>query len=364
MLHIIIGPPCAGKSTYVMEHAKEGDLRVDFDKLAAALGSETPHRAEGHIKSAAFKARQAAIDYAIESGCEAWIIHTSPSEKQMEDYVGAGAELVYMDTDMETCLARAEQDGRPDGTADTIREYFKEGKMQFKKAADLKEDGGIVKGYAATFVREPDSYGDVIAKGAFTESLEKWAALEQEGKSIPLLYGHNMDDPFHNIGHVLFAKEDDFGLYIEAAFDAENETAQYARKLVQEGRLYQFSFAYAVLDAEQVELEDGTKANELRKLDLYEVSLVQIPANQTAVVTEVKAMEGIVEELKSGRRNSAKDSKVLERIGSLADEIKQAVNGLMADTTEAADGKSEGASEDETEFVSAYKQAVIELLKE
>ena len=232
------------------------------------------------------------------------------------------------------------------------------------KAANLKEDGGIVKGYAATFVREPDSYGDVIAKGAFTESLEKWAALEQEGKSIPLLYGHNMDDPFHNIGHVLFAKEDDFGLYIEAAFDAENETAQYARKLVQEGRLYQFSFAYAVLDAEQVELEDGTKANELRKLDLYEVSLVQIPANQTAVVTEVKAMEGIVEELKSGRRNSAKDSKVLERIGSLADEIKQAVNGLMADTTEAADGKSEGASEDEAEFVSAYKQAIIDYYKE
>lgn len=364
MLHIIIGPPCAGKSTYVQEHAQKGDLRVDFDKLATALGSDTPHRAEGHIKAAAFEARQAAIDYAVTENCEAYIIHTSPSEKQLEEYIGAGAELVYMDTDLETCLARAEQDGRPEGTAEVIREYFKEGKMQFKKAADLKEDGGIVKGYAATFVREPDSYGDVIAKGAFTESLERWSALEQEGKSIPLLYGHNMDDPFHNIGHIVFAKEDDYGLYIEAAFDAENETAQYARKLVQEGRLYQFSFAYSVLDSEQVELEDGSKANELRKLDLYEVSLVQIPANQTAVVTEVKAIEDVAESLKSGKRNSAKDSKELQRIGALAEEIKEAVSGLLAVSEDTADGKSEGASEDEAEFVSAYKQALIDYYKE
>ena len=224
------------------------------------------------------------------------------------------------------------------------------------KAAELKEDGGIVKGYAATFVREPDSYGDVIAKGAFAESLERWAALEQEGKAIPLLYGHNMDDPFHNIGHIVFAKEDDFGLYVEAAFDAENETAQYARKLVQEGRLYQFSFAYSVLDSAQVELEDGTKANELRKLDLYEVSLVQIPANQTAVVTEVKAQ--------SGESEPPAAPMDLGKIKELAEELSQAVSGLMADNGDTTDGKSEGASEDEAEFVAAYKQALLDYYKE
>ena len=36
-------------------------------------------------------------------------------------------------------------------------------------AADMPADG-IVEGYASTFDREPDSYGDVVAKGAFEDS--------------------------------------------------------------------------------------------------------------------------------------------------------------------------------------------------
>ena len=199
-----------------------------------------------------------------------------------------------------------------------------------KAAGAAQVDGGTVKGYAATFVREPDSYGDVIAKGAFAKSLERWGALKAAGKRIPLLYGHNMDDPNYYIGTVEAAREDDYGLYIEAAFDPENETAQYARKLVQEGRLYQFSFAYSVLDSEPVELDDGRKANELRELDIYEVSLVQIPANQTAVVTEVKAAE--------------------------VDAEVSAPDGC--DGAEAKDGEPEGASEGQAEFVEAYRKAI------
>lgn len=200
---------------------------------------------------------------------------------------------------------------------------------QTKAADGAQLDGGIVKGYAATFVREPDSYGDVIAPGAFAKSLERWEALYAEGKRIPLLYGHQMGDPFYNIGSVTSIKEDEYGLFIEAEFDPDNGTAQYVRKLAQEGRLYQFSFAYSVLDAAPVELEDGRKANELRELDIYEVSLVQIPANQTAVVTEVKAAQ--VEEV------SAPDG---------------------CDGAEAEDGEPEGASEGQAEFVKAYKEAV------
>lgn len=237
---------------------------------------------------------------------------------------------------------------------------------RIKAAESAKVDGGMVKGYASTFVREPDSYGDIVAPGAFAKSLERWEALKSEGKYIPLLYGHNMDDPFHNIGHVVEAHEDEHGLYIEAEFDPDNETAQYARKLVQEGRLYQFSFAFSVLDEGPTELEDGRKANELRELDIYEVSLVQVPANQTAVVTEVKAAEvmaELIDEIKSGSGNSAKDSKELERIGSLASEIKEAVDGLLAVADGTADGDSKGESEERAEFVSAYKEAVITYLK-
>ena len=181
---------------------------------------------------------------------------------------------------------------------------------QYKDARDAaNSDGGTVKGYASTWDREPDAYGDVIAKGAFTKSLERWAKL---GMPIPLLYGHNTDDPEYNIGAVTLAKEDERGLYIEADFDAENPKAQYVRKLVKEGRLFQFSFAFEVMDAGEVTLENGIKANELRELDIFEVSLVQIPANQHAEVVEVK----------SGRRNSAKDENDLRRLRDLMEEAE------------------------------------------
>ena len=40
---------------------------------------------------------------------------------------------------------------------------------------EVKEDeGGQITGYASTFDRVPDAYGDVIAPGAFAASLTKW----------------------------------------------------------------------------------------------------------------------------------------------------------------------------------------------
>ena len=235
--------------------------------------------------------------------------------------------------------------------------------------SELKEDGGIVKGYASTFDRDPDAYGDVVAKGAFSKSLERWAQLNEEGKYIPLLWGHDTDDPKSNIGRVVDAIEDERGLLVTAEFDADNEKAQYVRKLVQEGRVYQFSFAFEVRDWGTVELDDGRKANELRDLELFEVSLVQIPANQHATVEEVKSDEP---ETKAGRRNSAKDADMLREIEDAAKQIQEVVNSLLAErdaeTTDSDDAsEAEKSAEGDTsqaEFVDAYKQAIKTLIGE
>ena len=211
-------------------------------------------------------------------------------------------------------------------------------------AAQMPSEG-TVEGYAATFDREPDSYGDVIAKGAFVRTLAEWSQKEQP---IPLLYGHNTEDPEMNIGKVTEAYEDEKGLHVRAEFDADNPKAQYVRKLAKEGRLYQFSFAYSVRDAADVDV-DGFKAYELRDLDLYEVSLVQIPANQHAVITDIK----------SGRRNSKADADELRQIRALAAQITQAINGLLADeegTDEPEDGPDPEANAEEPETVNAEEQ--------
>ena len=61
--------------------------------------------------------------------------------------------------------------------------------------------------------------------------------------------------------------------------------------------------------------------NVLTKLEVFEISVVTVPANQNAVVTEVKAKET---ETKSGRRNRKADEEIIrnciESLKSLLDE--------------------------------------------
>lgn len=163
--------------------------------------------------------------------------------------------------------------------------FKKDYSVQFKAAGD---DGGRIVAYAATFDREPDSYGDVIAPGAFKNTLKDW---KESGNVIPLLFGHRTDDPSMNIGGVDAIKEDERGLRIEATFDKDSETAQYVRRLVLEKRLSKLSFAYDVLDQGTIVLDDGREANELREIKLYEISLVPIPANRHAEVVESKSAD-------------------------------------------------------------------------
>jgi len=61
VIYVIVGPPCSGKSTYVNAKMKGGGVRVDFDLLALAFGSESEHEASEGIKEIVVKARYAAI---------------------------------------------------------------------------------------------------------------------------------------------------------------------------------------------------------------------------------------------------------------------------------------------------------------
>ena len=192
------------------------------------------------------------------------------------------------------------------------------------KTFEIK-DTGTISGYASTWIREPDSYGDIVAKGAFADSIEQ---IKSTGKVLPLLWGHQSEDLKSYIGSVVNLEEDDHGLKFDATFD-DTEEAQRARQLASDGRLCKFSFAYDVLDEGEVELEDGRKANELRRLNIHEVSLVMYPANPDTSVIEVK----------SGRRNSAKD----------ADAIREAITLLQGVLGELEDNEPDEESKAKSE---------------
>ena len=208
---------------------------------------------------------------------------------------------------------------------------------------DAQENGGI-SGYASTWTREPDSYGDVVAKGAFAECIER---IKAEKKALPLLWNHNSYELRDYIGTITDLEEDDHGLKFGADFDDTPE-AQRARQLAADGRLCKFSFAYDVIDEGQIELEDGRKANELRKLDLYEISLVMYPANADTSVIEVKA----------GRRNRKSDEEIIKQIISLA-------QSLLDDDDDTQQGDGDGAKSKEPDPANDEERERIKaLLKE
>jgi HK97 family phage prohead protease len=125
-LHIVTGPPAAGKSTFVREQKAADDAVIDFDLLAQALGSSSPHDSTGTVRQLALSARRAAIEEALAPGhsSDVWIIHTSPTAEQLDEYVAADAVMHEIDPGIDVVLAQAEQDGRPDGTADAIRAWY------------------------------------------------------------------------------------------------------------------------------------------------------------------------------------------------------------------------------------------------
>ena len=195
------------------------------------------------------------------------------------------------------------------------------------KSFELKSDeNGIVEGYASTWTKTPDTYGDIVIKGAFKETLKKRKAT---GHPFPLCFNHDFDQI---IGAVFEAEEDDYGLKIRASF-LNTPAAQEKRELVKEGIVWQFSFAYSVLGSEAPTEEEKKQGiwQKLTKLDLYEVSLVPVPANQTAIVTEIKNDDNA--EVKAGRRNSAKDEEL----------IRDAISALQAllDTADEDQGEDE-----------------------
>lgn len=116
MLTIVTGPPCSGKTTYIQEHAKSGDVIVDFDAIAQALGSPVAHGHTGHIWKVAIEARDTAIATAItchHNRATVWIIDSKPTQAARQRYIKHGAKIVDLTASAEELHARAYAAGRP-----------------------------------------------------------------------------------------------------------------------------------------------------------------------------------------------------------------------------------------------------------
>ena len=232
--------------------------------------------------------------------------------------------------------------------------------MNFKTLS-LKVDGesGKIAGYFSTYEKTPDSYGDIITPGAFTETLAK---RKETGHPFPLCFNHDFSAV---IGVVDSITEEEKGPYMEGHF-LDTQQAQDVRKMVQSGAVYQFSFAYDTLESRKP-TEDEAKSgvtNVLTKLDLFEVSVVTVPANQNAVITDIKS--AIETEIKAGRRNRKSDEDIINQIIDLAkslltEEEDKPAEEVEQESVEELEAKSNEASE-ETKQDENLKRAASNLL--
>lgn len=146
--------------------------------------------------------------------------------------------------------------------------------LQIKAAED-----GTVDGYGSVFgVR--DNYDDVIASGAFADSLKEHKA---EGTMPAMLWQH---DPSEPIGVWTEMSEDSNGLRVKGRLALDTVRGKEAHALLKMGALNGLSIGFV---SKQWTYERDSEVRTLTEIDLWEVSLVTFPANEKARVTNVKS---------------------------------------------------------------------------
>ncbi len=158
--------------------------------------------------------------------------------------------------------------------------------MAGKRKSSAPEQGGALQikaldaqgrfaGYASVF-DVVDSQRDRVRRGAFRHSLV--------GRKSPvqLLWQHQWEHPIGTIERLF---EDERGLYMEGTLLLAVEKAREAYALLKAGALNGLSIGY---QAKQARRDPDSGVRDLLKIDLWEVSIVTLPANAAATVTVVK----------------------------------------------------------------------------
>lgn len=126
MITVVSGAPCSGKSTYVQHFARPGDIVIDFDLIAVALGSPVSHDHDEHVVLARL-ARRAVIDEVLRRASfagDVWIVDTAPTHVSLARYAAVGARFEVCDPGRDVCLARALADRRPEWTIAEIHRWY------------------------------------------------------------------------------------------------------------------------------------------------------------------------------------------------------------------------------------------------
>ncbi len=168
-------------------------------------------------------------------------------------------------------------------------------KKDAPQAMELKTDEGIIEGYASVF-NKVDSYGDTIDPKAYDHVIAS-------GELPVMLYGH--DDYSLPIGKWLEMSVDEVGLKVKGQLNLNNARAKEVYDAVKFGSLTGMSVRISMAKDDFEEKEDG--GNLIKNVQrLYEISVVSLPADNFARISECKSFEEMqsVKDLEIGLRDA------------------------------------------------------------
>jgi HK97 family phage prohead protease len=182
----------------------------------------------------------------------------------------------------------AEAEAKLEGVGAVIGELVEErhkahAEVEFKFQATEGDDREVV-GYGAVF-GNVDSYGDVIAPGAFAKSL---ASIKMGGKPMPaMLLSHNPEAL--PVGVWTEMAEDGHGLRVKGKL-LDTTSGMDTYKALKAGAITGLSIGFRPVEYALRAKPDEPRRT-LKSVDLLEVSIVGFPANDKARVMSVKAEE-------------------------------------------------------------------------
>lgn len=107
---IVYGPPCSGKTGYVLEHKGVNDIVVDMDRLYEAITLLPRYHKPDRLKANVLSVRQTLIDNIRTRYGEyerAWVIGGYPNSHDRDRLArDLNADLICMDTPKHECIAR------------------------------------------------------------------------------------------------------------------------------------------------------------------------------------------------------------------------------------------------------------------
>lgn len=172
-----------------------------------------------------------------------------------------------------------------DGPKSSSRELTTKSHIDCRLEIKSVTEEGVFSGYGSVYGMVDDGC-DIVAAGAFTDSLKDW---KSKGRMPALLWQH---DPGQPIGVYTKITEDDHGLFVEGQLALKTQRGLEAYELMKMKAISGLSIGFMCRDDS---FDQKTGVRTIKQADLWEVSLVTFPMNDEARVDSVKSLDSIID---------------------------------------------------------------------